>query len=138
MSPTASAEDLEFRRAFQACETAHDDFDHAAHVRLAYIYLCDSSVEAAAHRMKKSLLAFLAHLGRDANRYHETITQAWIRAVKHFMEQTADCSSAAEFLAANPILLDSKILLTHYSPELLFSSEARQSFVPPDLQSIPP
>ena len=35
-------------------------------------------------------------------------------------------------------LLDSRIMLTHYSAAVLFSPDARQSFVAPDIQSIPP
>jgi hypothetical protein len=42
-----AAEDREFLRAFEACEVAPKDFDHAAHVRLAYIYLCERSVDAS-------------------------------------------------------------------------------------------
>ena len=136
----ASAPDREFRRAFEACEFAPAAFDHAAHVRLAYIYLCEHSIDAAVERMKASLLAFLAHLGVDPGKYHETITRAWIIAVHHFMTRSQQHSydSAAAFMEANPALLDSQIMLTHYSAEVLFSSEARRSFVQPDIQSIPP
>jgi hypothetical protein len=134
----ASPDDLEFRRAFEACEIAPEAFGHAAHVRLAYIYLCERPVEDAAQRMKESLLAFLAHLGVDAGKYHETITRAWIMAVRYFMTKSPPCASAEAFVEANPMLLDSRIMLTHYSAEVLFSPAARQTFVRPDLQTIPP
>ena len=49
-----SPEDLEFRRAFEACEVSPADFDHAAHVRLAYIYLCEHPIDAAVESMKTS------------------------------------------------------------------------------------
>jgi hypothetical protein len=58
-------------------------------------------------------------------------------AVKHFMSRTVDSESADAFFAANPILLDSKIMLTHYSAEHLFSPSARQGFVEPDRDAIP-
>jgi hypothetical protein len=132
-----SADDRAFVAAFERCEIAPEAFDHASHVRLAYAYLCDHPTEAAAERMKTSLLAFLAHVGVGAAKYHETITRAWIMAVAHFMAQSAPCASAEAFIAANPRLLDSKIMLTHYSAALLFSTEARQNFVDPDIQSIP-
>jgi len=35
------------------------------------------------------------------------------------------------------VLLDSKIMLTHYSAELLFSDQARAEFVEPNLDPIP-
>ncbi len=132
-----SAEDLEFKRVFEACKTAPEDFDHAAHIRLAYVYLCESSVEAAVERMKTSLLAFLTHHGVGESKYHETITRAWIMAIGRFMAESARCTSAADFIKDNPRLLDSRIMLTHYSAEVLFSPGARQAFVEPDIQPIP-
>lgn len=137
MKHQPSADDRLFLRAFEACQVAPADFDHAAHVRLAYVYLCEQSVDTAVERMKKALLVFLAHLGASPGKYHETITRAWVMAVAHFMANSVPCDSASAFMAANPQLLDSRIMLTHYSAEVLFSPEARQSFVKPDLQSIP-
>ena len=137
MNHSISADDLVFRRDFEACKIDPDKFDHAAHVRLAYIYLCEHSIEAAAEKMKQSLLAFLAHLGVDQGKYHETITRAWIMATHHFMTRTKICNSAAEFIGSNSELLDTKIMLTHYSAEVLFSPKAREAFVEPDVQGIP-
>ena len=65
------------------------------------------------------------------------MTRAWILAVAHFKAESTPCTSAAAFMEANPRLLDTKIMLTHYSAEVLFSPAARQSFVQPDIQSIP-
>lgn len=132
-----SPEDRQFARAFEACALSAEAFDHPAHVRLAYVYLCAHGVDAAVDRMREALLRFLAHLGVDAVKYHETMTRAWILAVAHFMATSAPCASAAAFMEANPRLLDTKIMLTHYSAEVLFSPAARQSFVQPDVQSIP-
>lgn len=58
-------------------------------------------------------------------------------AVRYFMSSTPPCASADDFITANPVLLDSKIMLTHYSADLLFSAEARTGFVAPDLDPIP-
>jgi hypothetical protein len=138
MKHQVSSHDSEFQREFEACGTQPDAFDHAAHVRLAYIYLCERPVDGAAQKMKQSLLAYLAHLKVDPAKYHETITRAWIMAVDYFMGKTQACRSADDFIAANPELLDSKIMLTHYSAAVLFSPEARRSFTEPDIQSIPP
>ena len=137
MSPGVFTEDRAFLADFEACAIAAQSFDHAAHVRLAYVYLCESPADAAAARMKAALLKFLAHHGVDAGKYHETITRAWIMAVAHFMARSAPCPSAAAFMAANPELLDSRIMLTHYSARVLFSPEAREGFVEPDIQDIP-
>lgn len=138
MRHQASEADREFLRAFEARRVEPAMFDHPAHVRLAYCYLCSHPPELAAERMRDALRAFLHHLGAGEGKFHETITRAWILAVAHFMEKPPPHQSAADFMAANPELLDSKIMLTHYSAELLFSAAARATFVPPDIQAIPP
>ena len=87
--------------------------------------------------MRNALHKFLAHNQVPASKYHETITRAWIMAVRHFMESPQSYASADDFIAHNPILLDSKIMLSHYSAEVLFSEEARARFVQPDIEAIP-
>lgn len=134
---TASPEDLAFARSLEAYGIAPEAFDHAAHVRLAYIYLCESSVDSAAERMKATLLGYLDHLGVGHGKYHETITRAWIMAVSHFMHECSRCQSAADFMSRNPRLLDSRIMLTHYSADVLFSAKARQEYLHPDISPIP-
>jgi len=137
MKHTASAEDALYRHSFETFKVPPSEFGHAAHVRLAYIHLCEASVEVAAERMKSSLLAFLEHFGIDKSKYHETMTWAWILAVRHFMEASPRSASSTEFIGVNGRLLDSRIMLKHYSAGLLFSHEARASFVSPDVAPIP-
>jgi hypothetical protein len=57
--------------------------------------------------------------------------------VDHFMHRSPDSRCADDFIDRNPVLLDSKIMLTHYSAGLLFSEAARAEFVEPDLDPIP-
>jgi hypothetical protein len=138
MKHRISAEDEQFRRAFEAQQIAPAQFDHRAHVRLAYVYLCEGTIETAVTRMKRSLLTFLKNVGADPSKYHETITRAWVKAVDHFMNQSTPCASSTDLVGLHPQLLDSKIMLTHYSADVLFSERARQTFVEPNIQSIPP
>ena len=137
MNHQLSEADRTFREDFTLGRVTPAQFDHRAHVRLAYILLADAGIDAAADRMRAELLAFIARNGVDPEQYHETITRAWILAVRHFMDRMSSSGSADEFIDANPILLDRKVMLTHYSAELLFSSDARARFVEPDLQRIP-
>ena len=137
MSHSTSIDDERFREAFLNGAVTTAQFDHRAHVRLAYVFLVDEDVDEAVARMRSALLAFIGHHGVDPAKYHETITRAWILAVRHFMDRTPQSASADEFIAINPVLLDTRIMLTHYSADLLFSSEARARFVEPDLQPIP-
>ena len=132
-----SKSDREFRAAFEAGAFAPADFSHRAHIRLAYVYLAESDVELALERMRAALVSFLSHHGIPASKYHATLTRAWILAVDHFMHRSPRAFSADDFIARNPLLLDSKIMLTHYSAELLFSDQARTDFVEPNLHPIP-
>ena len=132
----ASAADHVFRNDFIAGRITPAQFNHRAHVRLAYVLLIEAGVDEAAGQMRSALHAFLAHHGIDSAKYHETMTRAWILAVRHFMDRAGPSASADEFIHANPELLDSKIMLTHYSAALLFSPEARSAFMEPDIQPL--
>lgn len=133
----ASSEDRAFGEAFEACEIAPSDFGHCDHLRLAYLYLTELDTETAHRRMRDALHTFIAHHGVDPAKYHETLTRAWMLAVRHFMEKTPTCESAGAFLDHNPRILDSKIMMSHYSQEALFSDQARTEFVEPDRAPIP-
>src|SRR5689334_10027038 len=131
-----STADRSFRDAFEACTVTPGEFSHAAHVRLAYVYLAELDVEPAVQRMREALLKFIAHHGIPSSKFHETLTRAWVLAVRHFMDRSPS-SSSMDFLSQNQQLLDSTIMLTHYSASVLFSPDARASFVEPDLDPIP-
>lgn len=137
MAHQTSVQDREFLRQFETFVLKPDALDHRSHVRLAYIYLCDYDANTAHQKVRHALGGFLSHHSVDPSKYHETITQAWILAVRHFMAHTPDASSASEFIDANPELLDSGIMMTHYSKSVMLSDKARKSFVEPDLDPIP-
>ena len=132
-----SAADRAFRADFESGALAKEAFDHRAHVRAAYAYLAENDTERAIDLMRAALTRFLRRHGVPATKYHETMTRAWVLAVRHFMATSPPAVSADDFIAANPRLLDSRIMLTHYSAGLLFSEEARARFVEPDVDAIP-
>jgi hypothetical protein len=137
MKHEVSNSDMEFLMAFEAGAYAPADFNHRAHVRLAYVYLATNDVERATTLMRAAIVSFLRHHGVAPTKYHETLTQAWILAVFHFMHRTPSALSADDFIRQTPLLLDSRIMLTHYSAERLFSPQARAAFVQPDRDPIP-
>jgi hypothetical protein len=137
MTHSISSEDERFLADLESGRLSPDQFDHRAHVRAAFIYLTAANPEQAADRMRDTLLRFLRHHGIDVSKYHETITRAWILAVRHFMELTPSAESADGFIEANPRILDSKIMLSHYSAAILFAPAARGGFLEPDQSPIP-
>jgi len=138
MKHLISKEDQEFKNQVESCEFPVPEFDHRAHLRLAYVYLVENNTDSAVQLMRDTLIGLLKHAGVDpSQKYHETLTEAWILAVHHFMNNTDSSESADDFIEQNTVMLDSKIMMTHYSAEVLFSEKARQSFVEPNLDPIP-
>ncbi|HWH17225.1 MAG TPA: hypothetical protein VNT77_02645 [Allosphingosinicella sp.] len=72
----------------------------------------------------------------DAEGYHETITQVYIRGVRGFLARTGEALPLVE--KVNALLTAEEGRrdwpLRFYSPDLLFSKEARQGWVEPDLE----
>ncbi len=131
------AADRDWLADFLTGAMAPADFHHREHVRLAYILLVRDGFPGAVEAMRAALLGFLDHHGIDRAKYHETLTEAWVRAVRHFMDRTSGANGAADFIARQPLLLDARIMRTHYSAERLNLPGARSHFVAPDLEPIP-
>lgn len=138
MTLMPSLDDLTFRDRFEAGDVSPDAFDHRAHLRLAYVYLCEGTIGTAMPRMRQTLQTFLKRNGVPADKYHETLTRSWLMAVDYFMGKAATAASFDRFIAQDNRLLDSQIMLSHYRKTTLFSDAARAAFVAPDLQAIPP
>ena len=137
MTHELSPDDTAFRLAFEEGRVTPDAFSHRGHVRLAYVYLVESDTDTACARMREALRGFIQRWEIPPAKYHETLTRAWILAVRHFMERSPQTPDADAFITANPMLLDTQIMMTHYSAALLFSPEARGEFVEPDVSPIP-
>jgi hypothetical protein len=139
MSPShqISAADRALLAEFESGALPPQQFGHREHVRMAYVFLVTHGPDAAASRLRCALQAYLSHHGIDPAKYHETMTQAWMLAVHHFMQKSPTQPSSEAFISTQPMLLDPQIMLTHYSATTIKSEAARTSFVEPDLDPIP-
>ena len=137
MKHQISCEDYEYLRLFERCKIKPETFGHHEHIRIAYILLTKLSVEEALSKLRGDLMSFLDYIGTDKSKYHETLTQAWLLAVNHFMHISSPVTSFNEFIDSNNILSNKEIMYTHYSSELIESDKARIKFVQPDLEPIP-
>ena len=108
--------DREFIAACESGRIPPQHFHHTDHLRLALAYLADSpSLAEATARMADSLKAFARAAGHE-DKYHHTLTVAWVRLVAR--------------------LLDQRLPLAYYSPDRLFSREAREQWVEADVQPL--
>ncbi len=118
---------------FECGATPPESFHHADHVRLGFEYLrCCPALEAL-ERFSHALKRFAAAQGK-AQRYHETITWAYLFLIRERMARAGGVETWEEFAERNADLLVWKggVLRSLYRQETLDSDLARQTFVLPD------
>jgi len=129
-------EDPHIEETVQAFETATvdpDDFNHEAHIMVAWGYLQHHDQLEAINRFTAAIKRLTQKLGVPG-KYHETIT--WFYLLK--IAERCDGNTASDwntFKATNPDLFEwnPSIVQKYYSDDLLSSEIARRMFVLPDL-----
>ena len=117
------------------------NWTHAAHFAAAlWLLVCCPEIDAG-KEMPGMIRAYNEATGvanTDSSGYHETITQASLRAARAFLagrRRLPLYEVCNELMASS--LGKSDWLLAYWSRPRLFSVEARRSWVEPDLQSLP-
>jgi hypothetical protein len=126
--------DLQFLVALESCRLAESEFGHKAHVRAAYLYLRAGDFATALGRMRQAIRKYAAHLGKP-ERYHETITVAYLSLIARHLWERGDEGGWAGFASRNPELFEPDLLLRYYPKEQLESQVAREVFVLPGAAS---
>ena len=117
-----------------------DQWTHAAHLTatLRLVRLRDANLERDLPWVIRAYNVAVGGQNTDTAGYHETITQAYLAAIRAFEAALPPGTSDAEAVAlllATP-LGDKNWPLTHWSRERLFSVEARRWWVDPDLKPL--
>jgi hypothetical protein len=120
--------DPEFQRAFE--DTTLEPFHHRDHLRVTWLYLRQYGEPETRQRLGPAILRY-ATARNGAQKYHETITQAWICLVSK-----ANADNFDAMLTEHPHLLDKNLLHRYYSPTLLASTEARERWLEPDREEL--
>lgn len=128
--------DDDFVVAFEACALPSGVFRHREHIRLTFIYLRCYGFEGARTRISETIRRYALHNGAP-QKYHETITRAWLRIVQEAAASVEEGEGFAEMIDAFPELLSKSTLQEYYSDALLDSAAARASFVEPDQKPLP-
>ena len=131
---SAHLADLDFVAAFEDCTLRAEHFHHADHVRLAWLYLTWHGYESAEQRFRDGLIRLARHFG-VADKFHVTMTVAWLRAVQARIAPGGEISFDG-WIAGHPELLDRDLLLTYYSKDRLVSTEARAGWLEPDRKAL--
>jgi hypothetical protein len=122
--------DDEFLAALEACSLSEREFDHAAHVRAAYLYARSGDLASALVKMRRAIQTFARSLGK-ADRYHETITVAYLALIRQTLHEYGDGGGWEGFVQANKWLLERDLLLRFYPRTQLESQLARGVFLLP-------
>jgi len=128
--------DEEFLRAFEDLSFPAELFHHREHVRVAWLYLKTTDATRAAERMTAAIIRFANHHSAT-QKYHHTLTLAWVRLVAAALVETPEGYNFEQFLGAHPELRDKNLLASYYSSDLLQSAAACEGWVEPDLQPLP-
>jgi hypothetical protein len=122
--------DEEFLRALENCILPEREFGHIAHVRAAYLYLQQSDFIGALERIRRAIRNFAAHCGQP-DRYHETITVAYVALIQQHICERGDTGGWAAFARDNPELFRPDLLSRFYPQAQLASALARRVFLLP-------
>lgn len=127
------ADDEELLAAFVAASIPAAAFGHQEHIRVAYLFLRrHADFAAAALEFRTALRRFVTAIGKE-DRYHETLTWAYLALVRARMEGREDADSHA-FLRRCPELAQHRggVIERHYDLDALLASPlARAVFVLP-------
>ncbi len=158
MSPDAALADLDdasLLTAFRDLTLPSAAWTHRAHVRVGALHLVEAASNVGATATSTDDVVDVAHvLSRvgiirlnashalvetPERGYHETITRAWLVRIRRAIathHAHAPFVSTFHLLERAPELLQSQLLLQHYSRERLLSLQARASWLPPDLAQL--
>ena len=109
-------------------------FGHREHLHLAWLAVRRHGSSVAADMVTSGIQRTARYAGAP-QKYHATMTGAWISVVAHHVPDGPD--DFAGFLERYPRLLDKRLLAGHYSSARLASADARRAWVEPDLAPLP-
>jgi hypothetical protein len=135
--PELDLDDEALWRGFHDRTLRHDQWTHAAHLRVAWLHVARHELDEAHLLMRVGIIRLnAAHelVETPTRGYHETLTRVWLILVRALSRRTS-CADSASFLATPGLERDAP--LRYYTRERLFSTAARAMFLPPDIAELP-
>jgi len=128
-------------QGFEMCSLSKADFIHRNHLTVAVWYLKYNSFADAAALMRAGLLRFIKHHDVPREKYNETITMFWLKAVQALIERgrLSQPEGVEEDLVnlTNQLLHDYQnpgLVFEYYSREVISSPAAKSGWVEPDVK----
>jgi hypothetical protein len=114
-------------------------FRHRQHINLAYLAIQRYGMPEAIGKIC-TWIRYIAAYERAPQKYHHTVSRAWVEIVAHHVGAAPDYPDGTDFdlfAGRNPALLDKRLLSRHYRSATLASGPARNGWVEPDLLPFP-
>jgi hypothetical protein len=133
---THGARDTELAAILPGITGPGGQFRHRQHINLAFYavrrYGMPDAVGAICGWIRQ-----IAAYERAPQKYHHTVSRAWVELVAHHVAADPDCADFDVFAGRNPALLDKRLLARHYRSSTLAAGQARRGWVEPDLLPFP-
>ncbi|TMU55338.1 hypothetical protein [Flagellimonas algicola] len=125
--------DNAFEIAFENCKVPPSQFNHEAHLRLAWIHIQKYALETAIGNVCTQLRTYVEHLGAT-DKYNTTLTVASIKMVNHFMGKS-NSNNFPDFMIEFPQLKTrfKELIGAHYAVDIFNSEQAKKKYMEPDL-----
>lgn len=128
-------------RAFVARTLPKSEWTHHAHLRVGLWHALQYPDAVALELLRGGISAYNEATGvanTAQSGYHETITRFYVHVIRAFLG-TVDPGRPIDELAQALIEQwgDRNLPLRYYSPQRLFSVDARRAWIEPDLASLP-
>jgi len=136
---TTLMDDAAFLQAFRSQQIAASDYNHRAHVRVAYLTLLELPFAAALAAMRDGIKALNASHGlveTPDRGYHETLTRAWLTLIHSAIRSRGRADTFEAFAVEHPHLLCRTCLRLFYSQSGM-PPHSRYEWVEPDLTPLP-
>ncbi len=130
------APDAELAAILSAITGPSGEFRHRQHIHLAFLAVRRYGMPEATARICDWIQRIAAY-ERAPQKYHDTVSRAWVEIVAHHADGYPGCADFDTFARRHPALLDKRLLSRHYRSSTLAAAPARRGWVEPDLLPFP-
>jgi hypothetical protein len=128
--------DPDLQAALAGIAGADGGFRHRQHVNLAFVAVRRHGMPEAVDKVCAWIRQIAAYQ-RAPQKYHHTVSRAWVELVAHHVAADPDCDQFDAFIQRNPALLDKRLLARHYRSTTLADRQARIGWTDPDVIPFP-
>lgn len=111
-------------------------FGHREHVHVTWLAVRRHGVPGAIEVVSDGIQETARYAGAP-QKYHVTISRAWVELVGHHVADEPSVTDFATFADRNPALLDKRLIARFYHPATLATPAARSGWVTPDREAFP-